>query len=62
MDSENKFWLRLCGILGGVICLFTLICFYWDYKKDVDMARMGFQKTVVMGSDFTYFQKVPEHH
>ena len=52
--NEEKFYLWIIGILGAAALAIYLVYSY----KDLKMAEMGFQQTMVTGSSTSLYQKV----
>lgn len=56
--EENRFWLRIWTVLIPSIALVIIAALFYDYKKDVRMAELGFQKVAIVGNANTFFQKI----
>jgi len=59
MDEERKFICWIVGIVGLGICLLSGSLYGIYSYKDLKMAKMGFQQTMVTGSQTPLYQKVP---
>ena len=58
-ELESKFWLKIvASMIIGVLCLVAII-FTYDYQKDAQYLRAGYQKTAIMGPVGFKWQKTP---
>ena len=59
-ELENKLLLRIIGcMIIGVLCLVAIV-FTYDYQKDAQYLKAGYQKTAIMGPVGFKWQKTGE--
>ena len=57
MNSEDKFWCTM--ILGAFLSaiIFTAVLCYFDKSKTIGLAKLGYEKTAIVGNSYPVYQK-----
>lgn len=55
--DDNKFWLWLWLGLSFIALILLWGLMFWDYQKDTQMAKLGYQLTPVVGNNYPVWQK-----
>ena len=57
MDNEGRFWVIFTMIICLSVCFFASSMYYFSVKKDTEMARLGYERVAIVGSNYPVWQK-----
>jgi len=58
MCEEDRFWIRIWGIVASTLISIAIVASLYSYYTKVRMAELNFEEVTIQGADSTVYQKI----